>query len=102
MFYFIPVAIAIVFASSFTNFSNGADAFGIRRLAFIFVGLGLYAFVAMTLQSSFLETAAAEMTDTMKQEWFDALLRQDMAYYDVMDTSGIATIITTNGKKFKR
>ena len=66
------------------------------------MGLGVYAFVAMTVQSSFLETAAAEMADTLKQEWFDALLRQDMAYYDVMDTGGTATIITVNGKNFKR
>ena len=75
---------------------------GIRDLAFIFCGLGVYAFVTMALQSSFLESAAAEMTDTMKQEWFDALLRQDLAYYDIMDTSGTATIITVNGTKFKR
>ena len=64
--------------------------------------LGVYAFTAMALQSAFLETAAAEMTDNMKQEWFDALLRQDIAYYDVMDTGGTATILTANGKKFKR
>ena len=95
-------AIAIVFASSFTNFSDGSDEDGIRQLAFIFMILGVYAFTAMALQSTFLETAAAEMTDTMKQEWFDSLLRQDIAYYDVMDTGGTATILTVNGKKFKR
>jgi len=99
---FIQPGIAIVFAASFTNFANGSDEMGIRDIAFIFCGLGVYAFVTMAVQSSLLESAAAEMTDTMKQEWFDALLRQDMAYYDVMDTSGTATIITVNGAKFKR
>eukprot|EP00536_Pseudo-nitzschia_multiseries_P017972 jgi/Psemu1/227243/e_gw1.1993.2.1 len=98
----IQPAIAIVFSNSFTNFSDGTNPAGVRQLAYIFCGIGVYAFASMTMQSSFLEIAASEMTDTMKQEWFDALLRQDMAYYDIMDTSGTATIISVNGKKFKR
>lgn len=97
----LTVAIAIIFSRSFTLFTD-TDENGIKNLAFIFMGVGVYAFLAMTLQSTFLETAAAEMTDNMKQEWFDALLRQDITYYDVMDTSGTATILTANGKKFKR
>ena len=99
----LTVAIAIIFSRSFTLFTD-TDENGIENLAFIFMGVGVYAFLAMTLQSTFLETAAAEMTDTdnMKQGWFDALLRQDITYYDVMDTSGTATILTANGKKFKR
>jgi hypothetical protein len=98
----IQPAIAIVFSQSFVNFVDSADENGIRNLAFTFMYIGVYAFVAMTLQSAFLETAAAEMRDNMKQDWFDSLLRQDIAYYDVMDTSGTATILTVNGKKFKR
>ena len=98
----IQPAIAIVFSQSFVNFADSADENGIRNLSFTFMIIGVYAFFAMALQSAFLETAAAEMTDNMKQDWFDSLLRQDIAYYDVMDTSGTATILTVNGKNFKR
>jgi ATP-binding cassette subfamily B (MDR/TAP) protein 1 len=56
----------------------------------------------MTLQATLLETAAGEMTESLKTQWFEALLRQDMAYYDINDVSGTATIIGTNGKKFRK
>jgi len=58
--------------------------------------------IFMTLTATFLETAAGEMTEAMKTQWFQALLRQDMAYYDISDVSGTATIINTNGKKFRK
>lgn len=60
------------------------------------------AFTFMTLQSALLETAAGMMTRDMKNQWFQALLRQDMAFYDIKDVSGTATIITSNGAKFKK
>ena len=60
------------------------------------------AFVAMGSQSLFLELAATEMTNNLKKQWFEALLRQDMAYYDLRDVGGTSTIISTNGQKFKR
>jgi hypothetical protein len=96
------VAIAIVFADVFRHFSDGSDEVGVRKDIFVLVIIGVYAFVTMTLQTSFLETAATEMTDNMKQEWLNALLRQDIAYFDVMDISSTATIISINGMKFRR
>ena len=93
---------AIVFADVFRHFSYSSDEVGVRRDIFALMIIGVYAFVTTALQISFLETAAAEMTDNMKQKWFNALLRQDIAYYDVMDTSGTATIINNNGMKFRR
>eukprot|EP00978_Attheya_sp_CCMP212_P034494 scaffold144716_cov61-Attheya_sp.AAC.2 len=56
----------------------------------------------MSLQNGLLETAAGEMTISMKTKWFDALLRQDLAYYDIKDVSGTASIITSNGAKYRR
>jgi ATP-binding cassette subfamily B (MDR/TAP) protein 1 len=56
----------------------------------------------MTAQATLLETAAGEMTEVFKTQWFEALLRQDMAYYDISDVSGTATIININGKKFRK
>ena len=60
------------------------------------------AFTSMTAQATLLETAAGIMTRDMKNKWFQALLRQDMAFYDITDVSGTASIITSNGRKFKR
>jgi ATP-binding cassette subfamily B (MDR/TAP) protein 1 len=73
-----------------------------RELAYQMMVLGALIFVFMTLGAGLLETAAGEMTETMKNQWFGALLRQDMAYYDISDVSGTATIINTNGRKFKK
>ena len=56
----------------------------------------------MTAQATLLESAAGIMTRDMKRKWFRALLRQDMAFYDIKDVSGTATVITSNGLKFKK
>lgn len=41
------------------------------------------------------------MTYSLKMKWFDALLRQDMAYYDMQDVSGTAMLISTAGSRYK-
>lgn len=56
----------------------------------------------MTLQTTLLEMAAVEMTNNFKTKWFRALLRQDMAYYDLRDISGTATLVSTNAIRFKK
>ena len=58
--------------------------------------------VSLTGQGSFLEIAATEATLDFKTKWFDALLRQDMAYYDIKVVSGQATIVSANANKFKK
>ena len=82
----------------------GNDNFmeNIRNMAFYFMGLGVLAFTTMTMQAMLLETAATDMSNLLKIQWFEALLRQDMAYYDIRDVSGTATIISINGAKFKK
>jgi ATP-binding cassette, subfamily B (MDR/TAP), member 1 len=42
------------------------------------------------------------MAQDFKKKWFQALLRQDAAYFDIQDVSGTATMISTNGAKYKR
>jgi ATP-binding cassette, subfamily B (MDR/TAP), member 1 len=56
----------------------------------------------MSAQATLLETAAGEMTLDLKTRWFKALLRQDLAYYDVKDVSGTATMISSNGAKYRK
>lgn len=99
-------AMAWIFSGSFSDLSasTGSEDYlkGIRTLAFNFMVLGVIAFVFMTMQAFLLELAAGEMTVTFKHRWFEALLRQDMAYYDLRDVSGTSTILTRNAQKFKQ
>lgn len=67
-----------------------------------FLTLGAIAFVAMWGQAVLLELAAGQMTRRLQFQWFQALMRQDMAYFDLQDVSGTATIISINGAKFKQ
>lgn len=97
---------AFLFAASFEKL--GASATGddflteVRKVAYYFMGLGVGAFIFMSGQACFLETAAGFMTLDFKTKWFDALLRQDMAYYDIKDVSGTANVISHNAAKFKK
>ena len=75
---------------------------GVRTQAFLFLGLGGISFVTMTIQNTLLELAAAEMTMSLKTRWFDALLRQDMAYFDIKDVAGTATLISAQASKYNR
>ena len=97
---------AFLFAKSFEDLGASATSEGfmveIRKLAFYFMGLGAAAFVFMSGQATFLETAADLMTLDFKTQWFDALLRQDVAYYDIKELGGSATIISNNGAKYKK
>jgi ABC-type multidrug transport system fused ATPase/permease subunit len=96
---------AFYFATAFEDL--GADTASddfmdtIRSLAITFMILGLILLVFMTMQSALMETAAGQMTRAMQSAWFEALLRQDMAYYDVNDMAGQAIILSTNGAKYK-
>lgn len=55
--------------------------------------------VAMFLQAALMESAAAEIARELRQQWFQALLRQDMAYFDIKNVAGEATTVSTNGTK---
>jgi ABC-type multidrug transport system fused ATPase/permease subunit len=50
----------------------------------------------------YLVTAADDMTLNLKRKWFEALVRQDMAYFDLQEMAGTSTIISTNGAKYKK
>lgn len=99
-------AVAFYFAKAFQDLAtpteDGNFMSTIRELAYTFMVLGAIVFCSMTAQATLMETAAAEMTMNLKTEWFKALLRQDITYYDIMDVSGEATIITTNANKYRK
>jgi len=47
-------------------------------------------------------TASDDMTVNLKRKWFEAVIRQDMAYFDLQDVSGTTAIMSTNGAKYKK
>ena len=95
--------IAYVFSNSFSDLSGASQGLDqIRQLAFYFMIVGIYAFVMGFLQSGCLEVVATRATRNFRRDWFDALLRQDAAYFDVYDISGIAASIQPNAIKYQR
>jgi len=73
----------------------------VKQMALSFISLGAVAFICMTLQLAFMETAACDMAISLKNEWFKALLRQDLAFHDLTDVSGTATSISANASKYR-
>lgn len=94
---------AFYFSKAFSDLSRstGATGFisGIRRTAFTFMILGVIMLAATALQSALMEWAAANISQELKKQWFRALLRQDMAYFDAKSVAGEAALVSTNGRK---
>jgi len=97
---------AFYFAKSFEKLgaSTSSNDFlsDITEMLYVFLILGAVGFVFLVAQSAFLEIAASESTADLKIQWFNALLRQDMAFYDIKDVSSQATVVSTSAAKYKR
>lgn len=74
----------------------------ITEMVIVFLILGVVGFVFLVWQSTCLEIAASESTADYKIQWFNALLRQDMAYYDIKDVSSQATVVSASAAKYKK
>ena len=98
--------LAYLFSGSFVEISastEGSDALvGIRELSYKFLAIGVYALVAAGCQTFFLEIAARHACQSLRLQWFQALLRQDSAFYDVNDVSGIASSLGPSAIKYQR
>mmetsp|Transcript_20583 Transcript_20583/g.59736 ORF Transcript_20583/g.59736 Transcript_20583/m.59736 type:complete len:1251 (-) Transcript_20583:552-4304(-) len=99
-------AMAFFFAQVFETLgadSSSADFMAnVRTMAWTFMILGAVALTMMTIQNGCLEIVSNDMTVSLKKTWFEALLRQDMAYFDMKDVSGTATIISSNSMQYKK
>ena len=71
-------------------------------MAYAFMALGAISFIALSIQTTLIETAAGIMTQDLKRSWFDALLRQDMAYFDIKDAFSLASVISINESQYKK
>lgn len=98
--------LAYLFSNSFVDISAATEGDkameNIRELAFLFMAIGAYAMVAAAVQTFFLEIAAQHACQSMRLQWFQALLRQDSAFYDVHDVSGIASSLGPSAIKYQR
>jgi len=97
-------ALAYIFSNSFSSL-GGASSQGmdqIETLAFQFLAIGAYAFFCATVQSSCLEVAASRAARRFRTMWFEALLRQDAAFFDLNDVSGLSSLIGPNASKVRR
>jgi ATP-binding cassette subfamily B (MDR/TAP) protein 1 len=99
-------AMAYYFSNAFESLgaSPTLDSFmaGVRKQAYAFMALGGIIFVTITVQGLLIESAAEEMTRELKNSWLRALLRQDLAFYDIRDVPGQASLITANGARFRK
>lgn len=97
---------AFYFAKSFESLgaqaSDGNYLSNITTMVYTFLVLGSVGFFFLVSQSTLLEISASEATQDFKIQWFNALLRQDMTYFDIKDVSAQATIVASNAARFKK
>jgi len=96
--------IAWIFAHAFTDIGstiqNGLGP--IKELAFWLMGLGVYALIFATIQTTCFEIIAYKASENLRLQWFHALLRQDLAFFDVYDVAGIAVSVSPAAVKYRR
>ena len=96
-------ALAYVFSNSFSDLGQASEGLAsTRRIAFIFVGVGFYAFAMAALQNFLFLIVSHRAADNFKKQWFAALLRQDASFHDVHSVSGMATALSSASNKMKR
>jgi len=96
--------LAYLFSNSFSDIA-GASSEGlaqVRELAFTFMIVGVYALVMATIQSGCFEVVAYHAARRLRVQWFQSLLRQDTAFFDVNDVSGLASSIGPSSNRYRR
>ena len=95
--------LAYLFSNSFSDIAGAAQGLAeIRELAYLFMLVGAYALAMATIQTACLEISATRATRNFRLQWFQALLRQDAAFFDVHDVGGLANTIGSNSNKYQR
>lgn len=83
-------ALAYVFSNSFADLGKASEGLEeVRKIAFTFVGVGVYAFTMAALQNFLFAIVSHRAADNFKKRWFSALLRQDAAFHDVLDRKSV-------------
>ena len=95
--------LAWLFSGSFSilaGASNGLQE--VREIAFSFMGIGVFSMTMALFQTGCLDVVATRATRNFRTQWFQALLRQDTAFFDVYDVAGLSSTIGPNSAKFQR
>ena len=94
-------AIAYIFSNSFSSLTS-MSMHSIRSMGLRFVGLGAYAFVVGSIQNISFEITGKMVMRSFRLNWFQALLRQDAAFYDVYNVSGYAASMGASARIMDR
>ncbi|MAD20250.1 MAG: hypothetical protein CMJ52_08725, partial [Planctomycetaceae bacterium] len=79
------------FSESLSALTDPKDALRVMsRIALIFLGVGAVLQVAATIQYVCFSKVAKTLSHRMRMAWYRALVRQDMAWFDQNDPSGLA------------
>lgn len=95
--------VAYLLSQSFSDLSGTAvNGIGpIREIAFTFLVLGVFGLVVASIQTWCFEVVAYKATLNFRLQWFEALLRQDTAYFDVHNVSGLAGQVGPSCLKYR-
>lgn len=96
----LPV-LAYVFSASFANMASLSSSRIIQTVS-IYLGIGLFACITSCLQNISFGYVGKHACINFRLKWFSALLRQDVAFFDVNNVSGIATSIDPNAQAVKK
>jgi ATP-binding cassette subfamily B (MDR/TAP) protein 1 len=96
--------LAYLFSNSFADISSASNdgLAQIRELAYAFLIVGVYALVMATIQTGCFEMVAYKASHNFRLQWFQALLRQDPAFFDVHDIGGIASNVGSAANRYRR
>jgi ATP-binding cassette subfamily B (MDR/TAP) protein 1 len=96
--------LAYLFSNSFADISSASNdgLAQVRELAFTFLIVGVYALVMATIQTGCFEIVAYKASHNLRLQWFQALLRQDPAFFDVHDIGGIASNVGPAANRYRR
>lgn len=96
--------LAYLFSTGMSNISHAQDngLADVRRLSFRLLALGTYGLFMSWIQYAAFDITAYHASHRFRLQWFQALLRQDQAFFDVYDISGIATQVGGLADKYRR
>jgi ATP-binding cassette subfamily B (MDR/TAP) protein 1 len=96
----LPV-LAYVFSASFANMASLSFS-RIKQTVLIYIGIGIFACIVSCLQNISFDYVSKKACINFRLKWFSALLRQDAAFFDVTDMSGLASSMEPNAQAVKR
>ena len=80
---------------------NSADNSKASEIALLFVWIGIAVFFAASLQVGLYTAASERMTIRLRQRYLDALLAQDVSFFDRQDAGTLVSKVAENAIMFR-